>query len=450
MRQLILPYKPFPKQCEFHASDAPYRLFGGSAGPGKSEAILWEGVIKCLVKPKTNGVLFRRTYPELEMSLIRRFQEKCPQELYSYNIQNHLATFKNASTLQFAYCDSDNDVYRYQSAEFDFIGVDELTHFSEYFFTYIISRLRTVKADIKPSFFAATNPGNRGHLFVKDRWVEKTCKAEGYDPKDYDFIRATIQDNPILIQNDPGYLMRLENLPEQQKKALLHGSFDVFEGQYFSEWFDDVHVVDPHELPASWKRIRAIDHGRTAPTACMWGAIDHDGRVVWYREYYAAGLDADVNASEIAKLSLGEQYAWTVLDSACYSKTGAGETIAEIYERNGVMAIPSPKHRIHGWALMHEYLRHSPKEKPRMVFWRNCVNAVRTIPTLVHDTHHPEDLDSGGDDHIADVCRYALAMLHEAKSPTPLDPLQTFVMKHKEQSRVNPANLSRFYANRKR
>lgn len=78
------------------------------------------------------------------------------------------------------------------------------------------------------------------------------------------------------------------------------------------------------------------------------------------------------------------------------------------------------------------------------------MNAVRTIPTLVHDTHHPEDLDSGGDDHIADVCRYALAMLHEAKSPTPLDPLQTFVMKHKEQSRVNPANLSRFYANRKR
>ena len=93
---------------------------------------MWEGVIKCLVKPKTVGILFRKTFPELEMSLVRRFLEKCPKELFTYDSSRHIATFLNGSILQFAYCDTPNDVYRYQSAEFDFIGIDELTHFTEY------------------------------------------------------------------------------------------------------------------------------------------------------------------------------------------------------------------------------------------------------------------------------------------------------------------------------
>lgn len=432
LKSIELPYRPFPKQALFHASSAPYRLLGGAAGPGKSEAVMWEGIIKCLVKPKTNGVLFRKTFPELEMSLIRRFLEKCPRELYTYNSSQHVARFVNDSILQFAYCDNEKDVYKYQSAEFDFIGVDELTHFTEYFFTYILSRLRTTKENVRPSFFAATNPGNIGHFFVKSRWIDKSCKNDGYNPDDYDFISATIKDNPILLARDPDYLKRLENLPEQQKKALLYGSFDVFDGQYFTEFISNIHVIKPFEIPDSWFRFRSIDpSGRSGVTSCKWYALDNDGRVYVYREYYATGRDYDEHAREVARLSVGEMYRYTVIDTAAFAKAGYSETAAEIYERNNVVGlIPAAKERVIGWNAVHTYLRHDEKTKPLLQIFSNCVNVIRLIPLAQHDELKPEDVMSERKEFVdadgrkgfehgdaLDDLRYFLRTLREAKSP---------------------------------
>src|SRR5271154_2090644 len=129
--EIDLSYEPFPKQQEFHASPAKYRLFGGAAGPGKSKALLMEAVLQAHEHPGVNTLLLRRTFSELEQSLLLYFRRDVPREMYeSFNEAKHVVTWKNRSTTRFGYCQAENDVYQYQGAEFLFIGIDELTLFT--------------------------------------------------------------------------------------------------------------------------------------------------------------------------------------------------------------------------------------------------------------------------------------------------------------------------------
>src|SRR3989454_7800242 len=119
-------YDPFPRQRQFHESRAKHRLFGGTAGPGKTKALLWEAIRQALEVAGCDTLLLRRTYPELESSLLTYFRRDVPRALYkSYNESKHLVTWKNGSITRFGYCRNENDVYQYQGAEFLFIGIDE-------------------------------------------------------------------------------------------------------------------------------------------------------------------------------------------------------------------------------------------------------------------------------------------------------------------------------------
>src|SRR6202162_2522796 len=208
-------YKPFARQKEFHDSDAKYRLFGGAAGPGKTKALLYEAIYQGHKHPGVDTLLLRRTFPELEASLITYFRRDVPRELYEkYNEAKHVVTWLNGSTTRFAYCASENDVYRYQGAEYLFIGVDELTHFTLKQWQFLTSRNRCPIKHARPCMAGATNPGNIGHAWVKALWVDKVAPAgyerpEQYDAADYDFIRARIADNPIYAE-DMNYRKTLE------------------------------------------------------------------------------------------------------------------------------------------------------------------------------------------------------------------------------------------------
>src|SRR5208282_977060 len=117
-------YVPFARQREFHESQVKYRLFGGAAGPGKTKALLYEAIKKAEKFDGCDTLLLRRTYPELESSLIARFRRDVPRNQYrSYNEAKHVVTLANGSTIRFGYCRNENDVYQYQGAEFLFIGI---------------------------------------------------------------------------------------------------------------------------------------------------------------------------------------------------------------------------------------------------------------------------------------------------------------------------------------
>src|SRR5579871_6369520 len=241
IKRVALGYAPFAKQAAFHASPAKYRLFGGAAGPGKSKALLMEAILQAHEHPGVNTLLLRRTFPELEQSLLLYFRRDIPRELYkSYNESKHLVTWHNGSTTRFGYCQSERDVYQYQGAEFVFIGIDELTLFTLRQWQFLTSRNRCPVRGTFPCMAAATNPGNIGHAWVKALWIDRTAASgmespEAYDASDYDFISARVTDNPIYA-NDENYLKTLRALPSHLRRAFLDGDWDVFAGQYFDRF----------------------------------------------------------------------------------------------------------------------------------------------------------------------------------------------------------------------
>lgn len=283
----IETYQPNAKQQIFHRSPARYRLFGGAAGPGKSRALLEEACLQALEVPGATTLLLRRTYEELEASLISQFRQHIlPKWVnakgFSYNRSEHKVFWPNGSVTRFGYCKHEDDVYQYQGGEYLFIGVDELTMFTLKQWLFLTSRNRCPVADSFPNMAGATNPGNIGHAWVKSLWIEKKVPAEfdavaagKYKPEDYDFIRARIEDNPIYA-NDEAYLNALEMLPLHLRRMFREGDWDVFAGQYFAEFDKECTEIDHDAFlrlwgQQSWQPIWiSLDWGSTHHAYAAW------------------------------------------------------------------------------------------------------------------------------------------------------------------------------------
>lgn len=274
--KIALKYKAFPKQEEFHRSKKKYRLFGGAAGPGKSKALLMEAILQADETPGANTLLLRRTFPELEGSLLLYFRRDVPREIYaSFNEAKHTVTWRNGSTTRFGYSQSENDIYQYQSSEFLFIGIDELTHFTLRQWQFLTSRNRCPMRRAFPNMAGATNPGNIGHAWVKSLFIDQQ-PAPGMDPREYDaseyaFISAHVWDNPIYA-SDPSYLKSLQQLPDFYRRAFLDGDWSVFAGQYFTNFDPSRSVIRAERINAAawWPRWISIDWGFEHPAAVYW------------------------------------------------------------------------------------------------------------------------------------------------------------------------------------
>lgn len=415
---------PSERQREFLSAGTRYVAYGGARGGGKTWAVRTKAVIMAGSYPRMKQLILRRTYPELYQNHIRPMRELLPSSV-RYNDKEKVLSFPNGSLIFFGYCSNDNDVLRYQGQEYDIIYIDEATQFKEEWFSDLRACLRGTNGYPKRMYLTC-NPGGVGHGWVRRLFIDRAYKDKEI-PEQYSFIQAKVYDNTVLMESDPDYISNLESLPPARRAAWLEGRWDIYEGQYFEEFRDDpahyedrryTHVIKPFEIPKSWTIYRSFDWGYSRPFSCGWWAIDYDGVLYRILELYGCTENPNEGVKWTAERVFSEihkfetEHPWLsgrqiigVADPAIWAADG-GESIERVASRNQVFFQKGDHQRIPGWMQCHYRLQFDENGKPMMYVFENCAAFRRTVPLLQYDRHRVEDLDSSGEDHVADEWRY--------------------------------------------
>lgn len=408
-------------------SDTLETLFGGAAGGGKSHGQLLDALRFAVCYPGSRQLMLRRTMPELERSLVPAALRLYPQCIAKYKVSEHRWDFANGSALEFGYCDAESDVTKYQSAEYDVIRFDELTHFTESQFTYLLSRIRGTNGFPK-QIKATTNPGGVGHQWVKSRFIDSMPPdtVREFDGGTRLFLPARLGDNLFLRKADAGYEKRLKLLSPADRKALLDGVWELNEGQYFSEFSRDLHVVKPYAIPHDWRRCLTIDYGLDM-LAALWIAQSPDGHSVVYRELYRPGLIiSDAAAQMLACETAGEHIDCRLAPPDLWNRRQeTGRSAVELFADSGLDFVKSSNERVAGWLALHELLQ--PRKdtdgavRPRLTIFDTCHNLIRTLPALQHDKRNPSDTANTPHEltHAPDALRGYAATVYEPVKAAP-------------------------------
>lgn len=415
---------PSEKQKLFLKARTKHAGYGGARGGGKSWAVRTKAKLLSAAHDGIKILIVRRTFPELVNNHINPLREEL-HDIARYNKTEKVFTFPNGSTIKFGYCANDSDLDQYQGAEYDIIFLDEATQLREEWIKKITACVRGVN-DFPKRIYYTCNPGGQGHQYIKRIFIDKRYE-DGEDPADYSFVQALVTDNKVLMKSQPDYIKQLEALPPKLREAWLYGSWDIFEGQFFEDFMDMpdhyedrqwTHVIEPFEIPEGWKIYRSFDWGYNKPFSCGWWAVDYDGIAYRILELYGCGKTPNEGVkwtppqvfSKIAEIE--RDHRWLsgkkiigIADPAIWDAE-TGKSIAEVAADHGVFFTPGDNKRIPGWMQVHYRLAFDDQGFPMMYIFKNCKAFIRTIPTLLYDEHKPEDLDTDGEDHVADEVRY--------------------------------------------
>ncbi len=410
----VLDFSPTEKQREFFLSDAKFTAYGGARGGGKSFALRYKLILLCLAYPGIRVLLIRRSYPELRENHIRPLCEilcgKTP--IARYRELEKAFDFFCGSHMLLGYLSSHDDLLRYQGLQFDIIAVDEATQIDEEMFLVLCASLRGAN-DFPKRMYLTCNPGGIGHGWVKRLFIDRIYR-KGEVPEDYRFIPASVYDNKALMENDPDYVKRLEALPEGLRAAWLCGRWDVFSGQFFSEFDERKHVVSSCEIPHEARHYCAMDYGLDM-LAALFIAVFPDGRACVYDEIYEPDLIVSRAAEKIsAKLRDGMV---VIAPADLWSRSkDSGRCIAELFAEGGVYLTKITPSRIDGWLALKEWLCETDGV-PRLRIFSGCKNLIRTLPLLLYDpkTHGDAATEPHEITHAPDALRYFASYCRDEK-----------------------------------
>lgn len=395
-------------------------MFGGAAGGGKSDALLVES-LRQVATPEYRAIIFRRKTKQLRKLTDRSFEiipKIIPQAVWKESEKTWC--FPSGAKLMLWHMEEEKHKYDHDGQEYHFIGFDELTHFSLTQYQYLYSRCRTAVKGIRCYIRSSAMPMGAGISWVKQRFIDNGPNVVIED-KDTGleriFIPSKLDDNRILMDNDPAYEQRLKLMGPKLYRALRQGDWNVIEGACFEE-LDDVHKIAP-EKPYDGALVwRSLDWGYAKPFSVGWYYKNFDDHIIRFMELYGCqpgesdkGLKMD--SREVAKKilaiegELGLRISYGKADPAIWSKVDGSPSIAENMALEGVHWEPAINDRIQGKMELHSRLS-TAGDGPSLYVTENCTHWWRTVPLLQVDPKRPEDVDTKMEDHIYDETRYSL------------------------------------------
>jgi phage terminase large subunit len=413
-------FTPLPSQAEFERRKAPRKLWGGSAGPGKSFGARRLAYRRALGLPKLSVLIVRKSYKDLERTHIKDMRNEAPELGFEWHESKYQARFPNGSMIECGHMEDTQAVQNYLSAEYDLIVVDEAVQIEPDALMELMSRARTSKEHVKAAggaeVWLVTNPGGPSHGLLRDMFITHTPDTEHYpalgktyDPQKWVYIKALLDDNPYL---DADYEnLSLTGLRKARYEQLRYGDWDAAEGQFFEEFSARTHARVVSLARPLHGVVEAVDWGFTSPGCVGWFIPVGDNHWHCLAEWKFRKLTAEEVAIGIQKmrrdLGIGS-VAYTVVDPSMFNKTGhaQGESFAETFARFGVRCRKGHNDRLMGWPRLAAWFKFAEDGRPWLTFAPECKYLLRSIPALLADKHEPEDVDSDLDDHGADMCRY--------------------------------------------
>ena len=406
--------------------------YGGARGGGKTWSVRMKAMLLASRYAGIKILIVRRSFQELRDNHILPLQMEL-RDIARWKEQEKRFIFPNGSYIRFGYCSAERDVLQYQGQEFDIIFIDEATQLTEFQFQTFKGCLRGAN-DFPKRMYLTCNPGGVGHAWVKRLFIDRLYHGDER-ADDYEFIQAKVTDNPVLMERDPEYIHMLESLPYELREAWLNGSWDVFAGQYFSEWDRDVHVVAPFEPPAWGRRYVTIDYGLDMLAAYLIVVDEHD------MSYAVREVCEGRDLGEGAKGLIVSEAAKRILDMVGEDKITAylappdlwaarqetGRSVADIFAEHGIALTKTSNDRLDGWMAMHERLHVFEDERGQRVaklrIFPGCTNLIRTLPQLRYDDKRVNDVATEPHEltHSADAirgfCVYWVRAAHIQEAP---------------------------------
>ena len=438
MDKVLFKPHPGPQTYALEINDCYELLFGGSRGPGKTLAgVIW--LLKHSSNPNFRGLVIRRTSDDLSDWLDRARKYYAPAGAVVVG-KPAVIKFPSGAMIRTGHL-KDESYQKYQGHEYQRIVLEELTQIpNEESYLKLISSCRSTVDGIDPQVFCTANPGGKGHAWVKERWKigQSPANKAFKDPiseRYRIFIPATIDDNPTLKEKDPDYVKFLDSLPDGLRQAWRDGDWDIFAGQYFSDWDPNVHVITEEQAISMGygqsynSRYVGIDWGYSAPFCALWGEVTHDNKVFMYDELYGTekhpnewAIDIHSRSKDVV-MSLGDPsmwaknpMTWNSPDRPAYTDASiANALIGEPHNPWVKNLQPANNTRVNGWMKIAEMLH----DKKFFVIKGRCPNLVRTLPLMVRDEKNPEDVDTTLEDHAMDALRYLVNHLSVPAKPKP-------------------------------
>lgn len=441
--------------------------YGGSNGGAKSHGIRDVNLILCTEEKKApiKTLIFRRKSNDLLENHINPFFQKYPELEKYFNKSERMIYWPDGSTTKFGYAEYEHDIYDFQGKEYDYIFIDEATHCTQPMIEFLRSRNRS--SSILAKMVLTMNPGNIGHNYIKRIFI--TRKYLNYEnPSEYIFLAAKVWDNVIWSEKalkERGYNVKqyyeewneekrrdftlkhsdyaqtLTGLPEAKKKAMLYGDWSVLEGQFFGEWFEDIHIIKPKNY-LSYQDIKefyvvaGMDYGNVSVVEYMYK--DYNNNVVVFDEWYdkkstrsekVSSLKEFIIKRDLQKIDIiADTNLWLPdqfdVDESNYPASdfiNAGINLSKV-SKNQTSPDRHRGYRVACNDAVKDYLHWEESEgvlkvKPKLKIYERCVHLIETLPALITDEKDVEDIADGQEDHCYDSMKYGFMTLYKKREP---------------------------------